>query len=206
MLVFLVTAILILTVIGTPIRAGVEGHADFFETDGFFALRLFGYKIYGGEIRFESNDVKHNNLIIHSGKKQKESEIHLNADKKDEKSIMNMKMPPIMKYLLIEKLGFHVRIGKRDDAFFTTMLLGGVKIFLYSALAFVKSRYPSVKIEERFSPEFNDDKLNADFFGIISVSIADIIISLAVSKLFDKKKKQKREVKRIDSARAGASD
>ncbi len=202
MLVFLVVAILILAIVGTPIRAGAEGHADFFDNDGYFSLMLFGHKIFGGKIRFESNDIKHNNLIIHAGKKEKESEIHLNADKKDEKSITNMKMPPIMKYLLIERLGFHVRIGKRDDAFFTTMLLGGVKIILYSALAFVKSRYPSAIIEEQFSSEYNEDKLNADFFGIISVSLADIIISLIASKLFSKKKKPTTEVKRIDSARA----
>ena len=202
MLVFLVVTILILTLIGNPIRAGAEGHLDFFESDGYFALKLFGYRIYRGKIRFESNDIKHNNLIIHSGKKQKESEIHLNTNKKDERSIVNIKMPPIMKYLLIERIGFDVRIGKRDDAFFTTMLLGGVKIFLYSALAFVKSRYPNAEIDEKFSPEYNEDKLEADFFGIISVSIADIIISLLTSKLFSKKKKPIREVKKIDSARA----
>ena len=193
---------MILTVLGTPIRAGAEGHVDFFDNDGYFALLLFGHKIFDGKIRFESNDIKHNNLILHTGKKEKESEIHLNADKKDEKSIANMKMPPIMKYLLIERIGFDVRIGKRDDAFFTTMLLGGVKIILFSALAFVKSLYPSVKINEKFSPEFNEDKLNADFFGIISISIADIIISLISSKIFAKKKKRTREVIKIDSARA----
>lgn len=203
MLVFLVVVILILAVVGTPIRVGAEGCVDFFSRTGKFALKFFGYRIYGGDIKFESNDVKHNNLIIHAGKKEKESEIHLNADKSDERSVANMKMPPIMKYLLIERVGIDLKIGKRDDAFFTTMLLGGIKIAVYSALAFVKSHYPNVEINEKFSPEYNEDRLEADFSGIISASAADIIISLIVSKLFSKKKK---EAKKIDFRAKRASD
>lgn len=202
MLVFLSVTILVLTFLVAPIRVGVEGHVDFFDNDGFFSLKLFSLELLYGEIRFESNDIKHNNLIINIGKSKKESEIHLNADKNDDKSIANMKMPPIAKYLLIRKLGFDVRIGKRDDAFFSTMLLGGVKIFLYSVLSFIKSRFPSVEIDEQFSPEYNEDKLESDFFGIIELSIADIIISLISSKFSSKKNKRKQEVHRIDSARA----
>ncbi|MDR2202055.1 MAG: hypothetical protein LBP26_04755 [Clostridiales bacterium] len=199
MIVAVVTVIIVLSVVGLRVRGSVEGHADMIENDGFFVVRIYGVRVFRGDIRFESNDIKHNNLIIEHGKKHKRDEIHLNADRGDRRSVVRLMSNPVFDNLIVEELAFDVRVGKNNDAFFTTMVLGTLRIMLYSALAFVKSRFYA-DIAETFTPEYNSDRFESDFFGIISLSIADIIYSYvraAFKKL--RRRKERRQTARKEA-------
>ncbi len=185
MLVFLVVILIVLAFAAFQPRVHAEGHLDMFENDGYIAVKLFGIRLFRAAIHFESNDIKHNNLIIKSGKKQ--NELHLNADKKDEKSIMRILNYPAFENIMIIKLEFSVKVGKNNDAFFTSLLLSGIRLAMFSALSYVKSRF-GTEIKEGFIPDYNSDKLEMDFTGIISISFADIISSYLLSKLHKKQK------------------
>lgn len=176
MLVFLIICIWVLTLIAVPIRVGVDGFADFFTNNGYIKLYLFGIKIFSAKLHLELDSDKRNNLVVEHGKKQ--DKIHINNDPKDKKSIMRMIKNPAFKIVLVEKIIAHFVVGKNNDAFFTTLLLGAVRVVFCGAVAYLKSQQ-KVDVTESFTPQYNNDVLQVDFTGIIHVSIADIICSIA---------------------------
>lgn len=193
MLVFFCITIMVLTLFAITFRVGVVSEINLLDGCGFFVIYFFLLPIYRGKIHFEHLDMAHNNLIIEHGKKA--DEIHLNVDKKDKKSIASVLSVPYFSNLVIENLSLDFYIGKNNDAFTTTMLMGGVKILLYSVISLIKSRH-NVKVQENFFPEYNSDILHLDAFGIISISIADIIYSILQNiKISERTKKM--EVKQL---------
>jgi hypothetical protein len=197
MLVFLIVSIFVLSALALPARAAVELRADVLKNDGYIALKLFGAKVFRAKLRFENDPEEHNNsIVLKSGKKR--DEIHLNADKEDKKSVVALLNHPSLENLKIHSLDLTLRVGKADDAFFTTVALGTVKVALFSFLGYLKSRY-GTHIRESFLPEYNADEFTASARGIISISIADIIISYAYDGIKRIAKKFKTEDKKIDS-------
>lgn len=191
MLVFLIVLILLLTVVALPIRVGLNFYLNLFGNDGFIKVYLFGIRIFHASVRFEHDEDKHNNLILQHGKKS--GKIHLNTDPSDKKSIAAMLKNPTLSNMLVEKISVHFTAGRTNDAFFTVTMIQSLRVLFYSVLAVIKCRY-SVHITESFTPVYNKDILQTDFIGIISISIADIIVSLLGS-LFRKPKgiKQKKQ-------------
>jgi hypothetical protein len=193
MLGFLILSIFALSIAAMPLRAVVTLRADALKNDGCIALRIFGIDVFGAKIRFESDPGEHNNsIILKRGKKR--GEIHLNADKKDKKSVVALLNHPSLENLKIYSLDVSLRVGKSDDAFFTTVALGTVKVALFSLLGYLKSRY-GTHIRESFLPEYNADEFTASARGIISISIADIITSGIYAKFVSKKTKKYAEDK-----------
>lgn len=188
MLVFLFCILLFLLLTVLPIRVGVRSHVDFFDNDGFVSVYIFGIRIMRARIHFEHDESEHNNsLVVNHGKKN--DKIHLNADPKDKKSIAAMINHPAFKGILIRELDAHFTVGKAGDAFFTTLLLSGIRTVFYAAGAFLKCRQ-NVVIRESFTPVYSGDKLEGDFSGIINVSIANIIYSYISGKAKQKKQEE----------------
>ncbi len=190
MLVFLVIAILVLSVIAAPIRVGMHFYLNLFENDGFIKIYLFGIRIFHAAIRFEHDADRQNNLIVSHGKKS--DEIHLNTNPQDKKSITVLMKHPAMAGLQIKKLSAHFTAGKTNDAFFTVALMQSLRVLFYGVMAPIKCRY-AVAITESFHPVYNRDVLESDFIGIIQISIADIIVSFLQSKR-QAEPRQKQEV------------
>lgn len=176
MAVFLVIAILLLTLAVTPLCVTVKTGVDILRNRGYLRLWFFFIPVLRLEFHVESPDFRHRNLIVE--RKKKKREIHLNADKNDSQSIRNLiKRMPLMRVVRIRNLTIDAAIGKSDDAMFTTFTLGALRTVYYALAAFLKSR-ENVAVEGAFTPAYNRDVLKADVFGIISLSLANIIISL----------------------------
>lgn len=188
MLVFIIITILILNLLILNLRIGLKSHIDFFENDGFFSVYIFSIPIYRAKAHFQQEDLTHNNIIIKHNKK--EQEIHLNTDKNDKQSIVALINTPIASSILIRALDVEAKIGKLNDAFFTTMSLGIFKIAYYSIVSIIKSRQ-NIIVSEKFTPDYNTNIFEIDFEGIISFSIADIIVSVIKYYLFKNKKIKK---------------
>ena len=194
MLVFFAVLILALTLVVIHITVGVNFYLDLFGNDGFIKIYIFGIRVFKAAVHFEHSASNTNNLIIEHGKKT--GKIHLNTDTKDKKSIAAMMKNPAFSNVLVQKVSAHFTVGRTNDSFFTVALLQTFRVLFYAVMAVIKCRY-DVKITESFTPIYNRDVLQVDFIGIIGISIADIIVSLAGSKL----KKQPRKLKKQEVAK-----
>ncbi len=167
--------ILALSFTAIPFTLVAEGDIDVFKNDGWFYLSLFGFiKLVRTRAYFKHLDPLRNNLII-KGKK-KEYEYHINADKKDKQSIIKLLDIEFIPYINIVSLDLRLAVGKSDDALFTTMTLGGLRVILYGIFSYLKCSQ-KLEIRENFIAEYNKDTFQTYFMGILNISIADIIFS-----------------------------
>lgn len=174
MLVFIVVSILILEFFVLPFKITIKGHIDFYSNNGFFKVYLFGIRLFKAHTFIQNDDATHNNIVIEHGKKA--DQIHINNDPSDKKSIVKIIKNPALRNVLIKKINVDFCVGRKNNAFSTTLLLSSIKITSYALMSFLKCRY-IVNIKESFLPKFNEDVLEAEFSSIISISLADIIIS-----------------------------
>lgn len=179
--------VIILSFSVLPFMFSVKLNVDVFSNKGEIKLDVFFIPVYRAEIKFQHDGALKNNLVIQHGKKS--DEIHLNADKSDSKSVVTMfRAIPIMSYVIFERLCFDAKIGFNNDAFFTTMTAGVARSLFYAFASFLKSRQ-QITIEENISPQYNANELDFDVFGILKLSIANIINSFFASLLTKAKNK-----------------
>lgn len=193
MLVFIIISILILQLLILPFRISIGGHIDFFDNNGNIKVYLFGIRVFKAKIFFEHEKDSHNSIVIKHGKKA--DQIHINNDPKDKKSIVAVIKNPALENMLISKVTADFKVGTKDNAFLTSLLLGGIRIASYAAMSFLKCRY-KVEIAESFTPTYTDNNFEVDFFSIISISLADIIVSLVKSLFKAKPKKMLTKISR----------
>lgn len=158
-----------------PFIVSVLVSGDVFSGKGNMKVTLFGITVFKAEIRLESVSALEKNIVVTSGKKR--DEIHLNADKDDDKSIVSLlKTLPIMSYIIIERLSVDVSVGLKNNAFVTTMATGILRTFLSAFTSFLANRQ-HIEIERKVTPEYNSDRMDFELFGIIKISLANIINS-----------------------------
>ena len=189
--------ILALNFLIIPFTLVAEGDIDVFENQGWFKLSLFGFiRLFKTRAYLKHLDPLHNNLVL-KGKK-KDYEFHLNADKRDKQSIIKVLDIEFFPYVNIVSIDLELAVGKRDDALFTTLTLGGLKILFYGIFSFLKSSQ-RLEISENFIPEYNKDMFRTVFSGIINISFADIIYSFILYLVKKTKNKLKRGGKKVDN-------
>lgn len=178
--------ILLLHFLVIPFAFSIEGHIDLFSNDGFIKVKLYGFiRLFYKQAFVKKVDAMHGDLVLKGGKKEKY--YHINANKNDDKSIAKFFKIRFIPSVKISYLQARVAVGKSDDAFFTTMTVGGIKIVLLSLFSVVKSSH-DVEICDEILPEYNKDAFSIMFFGIITVTLADIIYSYFLY-LFRKRRK-----------------
>ena len=175
MLIALSVIVIILSFSLVPFIVAVSIDGDVFAGAGNIKLTLFGLPVFKAKFSVESNSALEKNLIIESGKKREE--IHLNADKNDDKSIIAFfHAMPIMSYIIVEKLELGMDIGLKNNAFVTTMAVGFLRTLMCAFTSFLRSRQ-NIDITQRITPQYNSDRMDFAAFGIIKLSIANIINS-----------------------------
>lgn len=189
MLVFIFIVILILNLLAIPIRIALRGEVDFFGNDGFIKVYVFGIRVLKAKIFFEHESDAQNSLILQHGKKS--DSIHLNNNPEDKKSVVAIMKNPAFREFNIKQLSVDFLLGHNGNAFFTTMMLAAIKTVTFSAFAFLKSRF-GTRVNQTFTPVYNQDILQSEFSGIISISVANIISSLIRSGLAKKNKNKRR--------------
>jgi len=168
-------------IINFTLLFSVKGRANLFDNDGNFVVKLFFITLTKGKLHLGQDDEEYNSLIIER-RGDKKTGIHLNADKEDKQSIVSHMNAPLFRNMLIRDIEVDFHFGKSNDAFFTTMSIVGIKAVYNTVISILKSRQ-SFSHRSKFVPTFNTDKLEIEFKGIISISIADIIYSFIRYKL-----------------------
>ncbi len=174
MITAIVITILALTLIYMPLPIRMNGDIDVFQNDGWFKVYVLGVRVVKTEAYFSHIDAVHNNLVLHS--KRKDYVWHVNADKNDKKSIIQLFNIDFLPYINVVSVDLNLQLGKRDDALFTALVTSGARVVACSIFAALKSAQ-HVEIYEHFVPVYNKDELRIVFEGIINVSVADIIFS-----------------------------
>lgn len=175
MLIALSIIVIILGFTLVPFVIAVSINGDVFEGKGAVKLTVFGVPVFKAKLSVETSGALEKNLIIESGKKK--DEIHLNVDKNDDKSIVSFfHALPIMSYLIIERLELYIDIGLKSNAFVTTMTVGFLRTVLLAFTSFLRSRQ-NIDVTQRITPMYNSDRMDFEAFGIIKLSIANIINS-----------------------------
>ena len=176
MIIAVVCAIVILYILNLSWVLRVSGALNFFDNDGSFEVKLFFITLAKGKMHFEQDDGSYGSLIIER-RNHKETSVHLNYDKDDKQSVASYLDAPLFRNMLVRSVDAGVKIGKSDNAFFTTMAMAAAKSAYYAFIALLKTRQSGMSTRERFIPVYHRDELTADFEGIISISFADIIYS-----------------------------
>ena len=173
--------IFLLYLINFTLCFSIKGKVDLFDNSGDFAVKFFFFTITKGKMHFGQDKQTHNSLIIER-RGDRRTDVHISADKEDTQSLVSYMDAPLFRNMLIRDIEATFRLGKSDDAFFTTMSVVAVRAIFYTVVSILKSRQ-SFSHRQSFEPSFNKDKLEAEFSGIISISIADIIYSFIRHKL-----------------------
>ena len=153
----------------------VKGKVNLLDNSGEFAVKVFFIRITKGKVHFGRDEEDYNSLIIER-RGDKKTGVHLNRDKEDKQSLAAHMDAPLFRNMLIRDIEVAVRLGKSDDAFLTTMSTVVIRAVYNTVISILKSRHDFTH-RQKFLPYFNNDLLEADFKGIISISIADIIYS-----------------------------
>lgn len=169
---FVSVSLLVLTFVVMPVSLSAGFGADAVRRTGYVRVSLFFLPVFRADVRLDS---AFGNLLVTHGKKT--DEIHLNADKTDERSIVRLIRRPMLSCLRVRRLVLDARVGFRDNAAATTYTLTVLRAAFGAVSAFFRSR-EDITVLGRFVPAYTADTLEADAFGIISLSIANIIYSL----------------------------
>jgi len=173
--------ILLAYIINFTLFFSVTGKVNLFDNDGSFVVKLFFITLTKGRLHLGQDEQAYNSLIIER-RGDKKTDVHLSADKDDKQSIVSHMNAPLFRNMLIRDIEADFILGKSNDAFFTTVSIVAIKAVYNTVIGILKSRQ-SFSHRQSFKPTFNSDKLEVEFKGIISISIADIIYSFIRYKL-----------------------
>lgn len=187
----MVCTILALTLAATPLCVTAHAGVDVKGNAGYITVRLFFIPVFRRRFTVESGDRFYKNLVFEH--KKKREEIHLNADKNDNKSVRRfVKKMPLLRVIRIRNLTVDVTVGDSDNAFVTTMIIGSLRMLFCMAAAYLHTR-ESVTVSGTFTPAYNRDVAKAAAFAIVSVSIAGLVVCAvqAVAKIINKRRPKK---------------
>ncbi len=178
MSVFLCVSILVLTLLGAELQASVRLHADIPKNRIESKILLFGLSIMRVIISFSELDIA--NKYVRLKVNGKEIGIALTTDRDNADSVINYMTNPIMNAIDFKYFNLTVTAGVNNDPFASAMLLQVMRTAYASAVAFIKNRQ-DLDTDQRFIMNYANNNFEAEFFGIIGLTIANIIFSFFVA-------------------------
>lgn len=190
MVLFIVLALLGLSIIVFPLHFHAKGSLDMYTNDGIIKGYFFIFRIFRMHLRFIKDEYGNNSVFIYNKKKDKVlGELHLNTDTSDKNSIVNIFLQPILSNINIEDLELLVKIGVENDAFLSAMSIAVFKSAYCGFMSFIRS-WQHLKTYEKFVPIYNQNIFEVQFLSIFTFNIADVIYGL-IKQSIDKKHKKK---------------
>lgn len=167
-------AVLALFLIGLPIRIGVKGCFDAETGEGRFSFYLCGVPIIRIKTLLERRGLAESDLFVY--RKQRKTKLKLSMKKNDLSDLADLAKNPklaLIGNINVEEVFLRIRYGG-GDAIRTVLAVQGVRTLFYAAMSVVKAKQ-KVNVLEEFVPDFDKKTILADFHGILSISVADII-------------------------------
>lgn len=178
MSVFLCITIILLTLFGADLRMSAAFDADAANNDYFIKLYFFGISVIRITVSFVSFDIRSRYLRLRLNKK--EIGIALTTDRTNKESILNYMSNPLMRAIDFRYFDLTVIMGAAGNAFLSAMALQVVKSAYHSLVAVVKNRQ-DLDTDERFIMDYAGNNVKLRFYGIISLTPANIIFSLIIA-------------------------
>lgn len=159
---------------------------DFLANDIYIKIMIFGISAIKIKAEFIEFDVFRRYLWLRI--KGKTVGIALTADTDNQDSVLNYLANPILKFIDFRFFDINIAIGVAKNAFLTAFIVMGIKSLIFSVISVIKCSQ-TLKTYERFNAVYGNNCVKADFFGIISMTPANIIFSFVYASI-DKIKKQ----------------
>lgn len=192
MSVFLCVSILLLTLVGADLQASVGLRADILKNSIEAKIMVFGISIMRVRVSFSEFDLKNRYVWLKINKKP--IGIALTTDKENKDSILNYMTNPIMNAIDFKYFDLSVIVGRINNPFLTAMVLQTIRTGYSAFVAFIKNRQ-DLDTDQSFVMNYTEDTLKIDFFGIISITLANIIFSFFIAiirKIKDNLKKRRK--------------
>lgn len=178
MSVFLCITIIFLTFFGSDLRVSAAFDADAANNEYFIKLYFFGISILRITVAFVGFDVKNRYLRLRLNKK--EIGIALTSDRTNKDSILNYMSNPLIGAIDFRYFDFTVIVGAADNAFLSAMALQVIKSIYFSFVAVIKNKQ-DLDTDEKFIMDYVGNNVKLRFYGIISLTPANIIFSLLIA-------------------------
>jgi len=185
-------AILILMLLRLNFTIKVSVVVDILKNSGILKVRIAGKRVFSSH--FIGNPTKGNILFGKKKSKKPKAELHVNANKKDKRSVAAILSNPMLLCVQVKELSVDLNVGLQNDAFITVMALGSLQTILFAMFSFLRTRF-GTHIVENLVPEFSQNRLDISAKATASVSIAGVgigaIVLMAhkVNKLFKEKRR-----------------
>lgn len=178
MSVFLCITIISLTFFGADLRLSAAFDADAANNDYFVKIYIFGISVIRITVSFVGFDIATRYLRLRLNKK--EIGIALTADRSNKDSVLNYMSNPLMSAIDFRYFDLTVILGSAGNAFLSAMALQTIKSAYYSLIAVVKNRQ-DLDTDGRFIMDYAGNNVKLRFYGIISITPANIIFSLIIA-------------------------
>jgi len=190
MLIFICVSILFLVFLSLPFRIKVKVLFDIEDQKGAILAKLFGIKVFRIEAEIKEGD---NGLLVINRLNKKRYKVK--ANKKGSKDVADkLKLLPVIGNLNVRRVSLVMRYGG-GDAVKTVYVLGVIRVIFY-ALASALDCRDTVEVHEDITADFENKSFNIRLYGIICLSIADIIYGILRLKVLGFKKFLKRKKRR----------
>ena len=166
--------IVVLSVLTRDIKVEFDIDADVLKNAGCVSLRICGLKVYAARFKLNSHGD-----IVFENKKNKHPELHLNTNKKDNRSVAAIVSSSFLANMRLTSLSLKVHAGVAHDPFLTIMSFGSIRILVYAFLGIIRSRF-YVKVDEELVPHFTENRLDFTVSLIINISLGDILYGLVL--------------------------
>jgi len=162
--------------VSLPLRIKVKAFFDVADKKGAVLAKLFGIKVFRIEGEIKRGE---NGLLVFNRINKKRYKIK--ADKKGIKGVLEkLKMLPVIGNLDVRRVSLVMKYGGGDAAK-TVYVLGAVRVIFY-ALASALDCRDRVEVHEEMTADFEKKSFSIRLYGIICLSIGDIIFGLCVGK------------------------
>lgn len=172
--VFFCILIIFLTLLGTDLKASVKLEANVLNNAYFLKIFIFGVSIMRVIVSLSEVDIR--NRYIWLDINGKPIGIALTTDRENKDSILNYMSNPLVAAIDFKYFDFSITLGRKNNPFATAMALQAVQSVYASVVAVIKSRQ-DLATKQNFTMDYTDNVLKFDFFGIISLTLANIIFS-----------------------------
>ena len=172
----ILAVLILLSVLLAPVKLRIIAYLNVLNgAASYFTVKLWFIPVYSASIKLRGADI-----VLCSAKNKCENikVIRINANKSDKDSIVNYLDNAFFGLIDFRKLDIFFRAGKSDSAMFTALAASGARIAVSVLFGILKTRYAGIEVGEGTEYAFNADTLTVAANGIISLSLADIIVGL----------------------------
>ena len=177
-LLVLFVVLFIILIIVLPFKVKGIVHVNYMRMEAY-------YLIYFGVINFlcgkafiddDKFQVKNKNNIIMTGKRSKEFDEQLGKD--------------IIKRIKVVNFNYYKVYGNNEDAMNTAIFCGVESVIIKSIEAYLKTKHRELNIFSLVEPTYIDNQNLTSVYGVIKISILDVILSAITAKLKTRKIKK----------------